>query len=59
MVAFLFREGYYHQDVAEPDLTEFIISKHRNGPTGTVKLRFKREFTLFQPYADESHFPTP
>jgi len=59
MVAFLFREGYYHQDVAEPDLAEFIIAKHRNGPTGTVKLRFKREFTLFQPYADESHYPAP
>ena len=59
MVAFLFREGYYNQEVAEPDLAEFIISKHRNGPTGTVKLRFKREYTLFQAYADESHFPTP
>ncbi|MBV9270271.1 MAG: replicative DNA helicase [Candidatus Eremiobacteraeota bacterium] len=59
MVAFLFREGYYHQDVAEPDLAEFIIAKHRNGPTGMVKLRFKREYTLFQPYADESHYPAP
>lgn len=59
MVAFLFREGYYHNDVAEPDVTEFIIAKHRNGPTGTVKLRFAREYTLFQPYGDDSHFPTP
>jgi replicative DNA helicase len=59
MVSFLFREGYYHNDVPEPDLTEFIIAKHRNGPTGTVKLRFQREYTLFQPYGDESHYPTP
>jgi replicative DNA helicase len=59
MVAFLFREGYYHNEVAEPDLTEFIVAKHRNGPTGTVKLRFQREYTLFQPYADVSHYPAP
>jgi replicative DNA helicase len=57
MVSFLYREGYYHNDVAEPDLTEFIIAKHRNGPTGTVKLRFQREYTLFVPYGDESHYP--
>jgi replicative DNA helicase len=57
MVAFLFREGYYHNDVPEPDLTEFIVAKHRNGPTGTVKLRFQREYTLFVPYGDESHYP--
>jgi replicative DNA helicase len=57
-VAFLYREGYYNQESAEPDLTEFIIAKHRNGPTGTVKLRFQREFTLFLPYGDESHYPT-
>ena len=59
MVAFLYREGYYHNDVAEPDLTEFIVAKHRNGPTGMVKLRFQREYTLFVPYADESHYPAP
>jgi replicative DNA helicase len=59
MVAFLYREGYYHNDVAEPDLTEFIVAKHRNGPTGTVKLRFQREYTLFVPYGDESHYPAP
>jgi replicative DNA helicase len=57
MVAFLYREGYYHNDVPEPDLSEFIIAKHRNGPTGTVKLRFQREYTLFVPYGDESHYP--
>ncbi|HZZ66254.1 MAG TPA: replicative DNA helicase [Candidatus Baltobacteraceae bacterium] len=57
MVAFLYREGYYNNDVAEPDLTEFIVAKHRNGPTGTVRLRFQREYTLFVPYGDESHYP--
>jgi len=59
LVAFLFRDGYYNPEGPEPDVTEFIIAKHRNGPTGTVKLRFQKEYTLFVPYADESHFPQP
>ena len=59
VVAFLYRDGYYNPETPEPDLTEFIIAKHRNGPTGTVKLRFQREFTLFLPYADETHYPSP
>jgi replicative DNA helicase len=58
VVAFLYRDGYYNSETPEPDLTEFIIAKHRNGPTGTVKLRFQREYTLFLPYGDESHFPS-
>ena len=56
LVAFLYRDGYYNPESPEPDLTEFIIAKHRNGPTGPVKLRFQREYTLFLPYGDESHF---
>jgi replicative DNA helicase len=57
MVTFLYREAYYNPEGApEPDLTEFIIAKSRNGPTGTVKLRFLKEHTLFVPYADAGHY---
>ena len=59
MVSFLFRDGYYNPEGPEPDVTEFIIAKHRNGPTGTVRLRFQKEYTLFVPYADESQYPQP
>jgi replicative DNA helicase len=59
VVSFLYRDGYYNPETQDPDLTEFIIAKHRNGPTGTVKLRFQREFTLFLPYGDETHYPAP
>jgi replicative DNA helicase len=59
VVAFLYRDGYYNPETQDPDLTEFIISKHRNGPTGTVKLRFQREYTLFLPNGDETHYPSP
>jgi len=60
MVAFLYRDAYYNPESAvEPDLTEFIISKSRNGPTGTVKLRFLKEHTLFVPYGDSGHYAGP
>jgi len=59
MVAFLYRDGYYNRETAEPDVTEFIIAKQRNGPTGVVKLRFMSEHTLFLPYGEESHFSPP
>lgn len=47
IVAFLYSDAYYNPDTEEPNLTEFIIAKHRNGPTGTVKLFFQPQFTKF------------
>lgn len=59
VVAFLYRDAYYHKESPDPSLTEFIIAKHRNGPVGSVKLRFEEAFTLFVPYADEARFAGP
>lgn len=47
MVLFLFREGYYNKKKDET-LTEIIISKNRNGPTGIVKLTFFLEYGKFE-----------
>jgi replicative DNA helicase len=49
VVAFIFREEVYKPD--EPDLdglAELIISKQRNGPTGTVNLVFLKSSTRFE-----------
>jgi replicative DNA helicase len=60
MVSFLYRDAYYNPESApEPDLTEFIIAKQRNGPTGTIKLRFIKENTLFVPYGNSTHYSAP
>ncbi len=59
VVAFLYRDGYYNKETADPTLTEFIIAKHRNGPVGFARLRFEEQYTLFVPYADESRYPSP
>src|SRR5450756_1148554 len=38
LVAFIYRDQYYHPDSDQGDLAEIILTKHRNGPTGTEKL---------------------
>lgn len=47
IVMFLYRDDYYHEDSEKPNIGELIIAKHRNGPTGTVELVWKQEFTKF------------
>ncbi len=47
IVMFLYRDEYYHEDSDKKNIGEIIISKHRNGPTGTVELVFMGQFTKF------------
>ena len=48
VVLMLFREEYYHPTEENQGIAEVIISKQRNGPTGTVKLAFLKEYTRFE-----------
>ena len=48
VILFIYRDDYYHQDSKEPGVAEVIISKQRNGPTGTVKLAFAKAQTRFE-----------
>ena len=50
IVAFLFREDYYTKEISideNTSKTELIIAKHRNGPTSTIDLIFKRNTSTF------------
>ena len=51
VVMFLYREDYYFPDKAKENgtegYTEVIFAKQRKGPTGTVQLRFIKEYTRF------------
>ncbi len=47
IVAFLYREDYYSKEAENPDVTELIIAKQRNGPTGTINLLFKKDVGKF------------
>lgn len=40
IVMFLYREDYYNPDTERKHITDLIIAKHRNGPTGNIELYF-------------------
>jgi len=48
LVAFIFREEMYKPSEENKGIAEIIIGKQRNGPTGSIKLAFLREFTRFE-----------
>lgn len=47
VVMFIYRDDYYNRDSEEAGVSEIIIGKQRNGPTGTVKLAWLSQFTKF------------
>ncbi|MCZ6508053.1 MAG: replicative DNA helicase [Acidobacteria bacterium] len=47
LVMFIYRDDMYNKDSEHPGEAELIISKHRNGRTGTVDLVFLGEMTKF------------
>jgi len=47
VVMFLYRDEIYDPESADIGTSEVIIAKHRNGPTGTVRLAFIGNFTKF------------
>lgn len=47
IVLFLYRDEVYHDDTADRGIAELILSKQRNGPTGTVKVGFNKHETRF------------
>ena len=48
VVAFIYREEYYNPDTDRKNITDILIKKHRNGPTGGVELYFDREKQRFR-----------
>lgn len=56
VIAFVYREVVYNENVDDPNLAEIIVGKQRNGPTGTVRLAFFREFTRFENYTGVEEF---
>ena len=51
VIMFIYRDDYYDKNSKEPGVAEVIISKQRNGPTGTVKLAFLKSITKFESLA--------
>lgn len=63
VVMFIYRDEYYyatreewereHPDENYPPPAELIVAKHRNGPIGEIKLRFKPSLAKFENIASE------
>jgi replicative DNA helicase len=56
LVMFLYRPEYYLSDMEAQEKglagkAELIISKQRNGPTGTIELFFRKESTRFESFS--------
>lgn len=47
IVMFIYREDKYEEDSDKKGIAELIIAKHRNGPVGTVNLRFFERHARF------------
>jgi replicative DNA helicase len=54
LIIFVYRDEMYKPDTENYGVAEIIISKHRNGATGKVKLTFMKEITRFENYASNT-----
>lgn len=48
IVMFIYREAYYEPETERKNITDLIIAKHRNGPTGKVELYFNPDRLRFE-----------
>jgi replicative DNA helicase len=51
-IVFIYRDEYYFRDSPDRGIAELIIAKQRNGPTGSVKVKFTSEYTRFDNLAE-------
>ncbi|MBH8573601.1 replicative DNA helicase [Nostocaceae cyanobacterium CENA369] len=56
LVIMLYRDEYYNPDSPDRGIAEAIVAKHRNGPTGIVKLLFDPQFTKFKNLARPGNY---
>jgi len=58
VIAFIYRDEYYNKESPQRGQAEVIVAKQRNGPTGTVMLRFDGRHVTFSDLQDDP-FATP
>jgi replicative DNA helicase len=54
MVLFIYRDEIYDSESTRKGEADFILSKHRNGPTDTVTVTFQGQYSRFAPMAARS-----
>ena len=53
IVLMLYRDGYYHPEAEQQNLSECIVAKNRHGEVGTVNLVWDGQYTRFSGMAKE------
>ena len=48
IVAMLYRDEYYDPDTDDRGIAEIIVTKHKNGPVGTVKMLFEPQYGRYR-----------
>jgi replicative DNA helicase len=59
LVMFIYRAEMYRavldaEENTDEGAAELILAKHRNGPTGTIKLAFHKQYARFDSYTERS-----
>jgi replicative DNA helicase len=54
LIGFIYRDEVYNKDSDDEGIAELIISKQRNGPTGSIRLRFEGRFARFESLSGRS-----
>ncbi len=57
VVMMIYRDDYYNKDSEEKGIAEIIIAKQRNGPVGTVKLKWEPRHTRFYNLEKKEYHP--
>ncbi len=57
VVAFIYREDYYNPETDRKNITDILVKKHRNGPTGSIELFFDRDKQRFRSLAKKQATP--
>ncbi len=47
VVIFIYRDEMYNENTERPNIADIMVAKHRNGPTGSVSLYFRKELAQF------------
>ena len=55
VVMFIYREDKYNENSLEKNIAEIIVAKHRNGPTGSIKVYFDEQRASFRNLEEGSY----
>ena len=53
VIIFIYREEQVDKETDKKGMADVMIAKQRNGPTGDIRLAFRKNYTRFENYIDD------